>query len=267
MIGKRVLIIEDNKTNRRILGKQVYDWGMIPLNASSAQEALKYIRRGDDFDIVILDMDMEETNGLELIEEIRRCKRTMQIVLLTSLGHHVPPNHAYLTKPLKPSHLHKVLTEILSRQSFSGTVPSAVVNRPGQSNPLRILLAEDNVSSQKVAMQILRKLGYRADIAANGIEVLQALNRQHYDVVLMDIRMPEMDGLEAARIIRQHWPNGPKIIAITAYALEGDKEKCLEAGMDGYIAKPVRKEELAEVLETYGQKGPYQQSTRSPLDG
>ena len=100
---------------------------------------------------------------------------------------------------------------------------------------------------------MLRKLGYRADIVANGIEVLQALNRHNYDVVLMDIRMPEMDGLEATRIIRQHWTNGPKIIAITAYALEGDREKCQEAGMDGYISKPVRKDELAKALEKHGQ--------------
>ena len=121
MISKRVLIIEDNKTNRRILGKQVYDWGMIPLNATSAREALKYIRRGDDFDIVILDTDMQHLNGLELEEDIRRCKGTIPLVLLTSLGHHVPPNHAYLTKPIKPSHLYKVLTEILSSQSFRRT--------------------------------------------------------------------------------------------------------------------------------------------------
>ncbi len=108
------------------------------------------------------------------------------------------------------------------------------------------MLAEDNVSSQKVALQMLKKLGYKADAVANGIEVLQSLERQHYDVVLMDLKMPEMDGLEATRIIRQRWPdNGPKIIAITAYALEGDREKCLEAGMDDYIAKPVQKEDLA----------------------
>ena len=114
---------------------------------------------------------------------------------------------------------------------------------------LRILLAEDNVSSQKVALQMLKRLGYRADVVANGIEALQALERQPYDLVLMDVRMPEMDGLEATRIIRQRWPeNGPKIIAITAYALEGDREKCLEAGMDDYISKPIRMEELAEVL-------------------
>jgi CheY-like chemotaxis protein len=113
-----------------------------------------------------------------------------------------------------------------------------------------LLLAEDNISSQKVALQMLKKLGYKADEVANGIEVLQSLERQHCDVVLMDLRMPEMDGLEAIRIIRQRWTeNGPKIIAITAYALEGDRETCLEAGMDDYIAKPIQKEDLARALK------------------
>jgi len=119
----------------------------------------------------------------------------------------------------------------------------------GETKNLKILLAEDNVSSQKVALQMLKRLGYRADVAANGIEVLQALERQPYDLVLMDVRMPEMNGLEATSIIRQRWPdNGPSIIAVTAYALEGDQERCLDAGMDGYISKPIRIEDLSEKL-------------------
>jgi CheY-like chemotaxis protein len=114
---------------------------------------------------------------------------------------------------------------------------------------LRILLAEDNASSQKVATVILKRLGYKADTVANGLEALEALERQHYDVVLMDVRMPEMDGLEATRVIRQRWPNnGPKVIAITAYALEGDRELCIEAGMDDYIPKPMALEDLKAAL-------------------
>jgi CheY-like chemotaxis protein len=115
---------------------------------------------------------------------------------------------------------------------------------------LKILVAEDNPSNQRVIAQMLNRLGYRADMAANGIEVLQALERQPYDLVFMDVKMPEMDGITATREIRQRWPkNGPKIIAITAYALDGDREKCLEVGMDDYLAKPVQRSELALVLK------------------
>ncbi len=252
LVGKSVLMVSENKTNRRILGKQVYEWGMIPMIAASGREALSWVQRGDDFDIAILDRDMQDMNGLELEKEILKYNKTLPLVLLTSIGQRIPPNHAYLTKPIKPSQLHKVLTEILSRQSAQRAVQSPVVSQPVQNSPLRILMAEDNVSSQKVALQMLKKLGYKADTVANGIEALQALERQHYDLVLMDVRMPEMDGLEATRIIRQRWTdNGPKIIAITAYALEGDREKFIEAGMDDYIAKPVQKEELAKVLSKY----------------
>jgi CheY-like chemotaxis protein len=122
--------------------------------------------------------------------------------------------------------------------------------RPRQPLPLRILLAEDNAVNQKVALQMLNRLGYRADIAANGLEVLQALERQPYDVVLMDVQMPEMDGIDATKKIRERWPGGPKIIAVTAYALEGDRERFIQAGMDDYISKPIQIEELRLALES-----------------
>jgi CheY-like chemotaxis protein len=175
--------------------------------------------------------------------------KTLPLVLLSSLEQRIPPNHAYLTKPIKTSQLHNVLTDIISRQPAQSVVQAAV-GRPCQSNPLRILLVEDNVSGQKVVQGMLKKLGYRADTVANGIEALQAIERQRYDVVLMDIQMPEMDGLEAARMIRQRWPDTePKIIAITANAIDGDRERCLEAGMNDYIAKPVRIEDLKNALK------------------
>lgn len=253
LIGKRVLIVSENKTNRRILRRQVYDWAMIPISAPSGLKALKHISRGDDFDIALLDMDLKGMSGPELEEEIRKCNKTLPLLLLTSLGQRIPPGHAYFTKPIKPSQMKKVLIEILSSvqpvQSRAWMTSAATT---GHSNPLRILLAEDNVSGQKVILGMLRKLGYKADIAANGIEALHALERQHYDVVLMDIKMPEMDGFEASRLIRQRWPDdGPKIIAITAFAVEGDREKCIEAGMNDYIAKPVRMDDLINALSRY----------------
>jgi PAS domain S-box-containing protein len=249
LLGKHMLIVEDNKINRRILSRQVYDWGMIPIAASSGQEALRYVQRGDNFDIAILDMDLQTMDSFELEEEIRKYNKTLPLVLLASLKDRIPPDHAYLTKPIKPSLLHKVLTELLSIQPAKKLSRTFKISQHVQTSSLRILLAEDNVSNQKVAQQMLERLGYKVDIVANGIEALHALERRHYDVVLMDVKMPVMDGLEATRIIRQRWSDkGPKIIAITAYALEGDREKFMAAGMDSYIAKPVQIEDLARVL-------------------
>jgi PAS domain S-box-containing protein len=262
LIGKCALIVEDNKTNRRLLSKQIYDWGMVPMAVSSGQEALGYIQRGDHFDIAILDIDLKDMDSLELEEKIQKYNKYLPLILLTSLGKRIPPNHAYLTKPIKQSQLHRVLTEVLpkadilpkanmlQKEPVRGQIMASETDQPIQSSPLRILLAEDNVSNQMVALQMLKKLGYRADVAANGIEVLQSLERQPYDVVLMDVKMPEMDGLEATRIIRKRWSdNGPRIIAITAYALQGDRDKCLEAGMNDYIAKPIQKDDLARALK------------------
>ena len=252
LVGKHVLIVSDNKTNRRILGAYVHSWGMVPLIASTSQEAMDWIQRGDAFDAAILDMDMRDEDGITLAEEISRYNKTLPQVILTSIGPHPPSDHAHLTKPIKPLQLHSILTNIISTQIAQKSDWSKAIDKEIQMSSLQILLAEDNASSQKVAKQMLKRLGYRVDIVANGIEALQALGRQHYDLVLMDIRMPEMDGLQATRIIRQRWPDkGPKIIAITAYALQGDKEKCIEAGMDDYISKPIKVNELAKVLKKY----------------
>ena len=254
LVGKTVLIVEDNRTNRHILGGYAYSWGMLPLIASSGKDALDWIQRGDTFDIAILDMNTPEMDALTLARMIRKYDKTMPLVVLTSMGQRVNSDlfDAYLFKPIKPSQLQKVLTEIIFLKRTRESDRIRKINGKGEINPMKILLAEDNVSSQKVALQMLKRLGYRADVAANGIEVCQSLERQTYDLVLMDVRMPEMDGLEATRIIRQRWPHrGPKIIAITALALQDDRERCLNAGMDDYISKPMRVEELARVLERY----------------
>jgi len=155
-----------------------------------------------------------------------------------------------LNKPIKPAQLHRVLSDALEAQRSREGGES--IGAQASLSSMRILLAEDNISNQRVTLEMLKKLGYRADAVANGAEAIQALERQPYDLILMDIKMPVLGGIEATRIIRERWPdNGHKIIAITAYALAGDQEKCLAAGMDGYIPKPVQKEDLAEMLSLY----------------
>jgi PAS domain S-box-containing protein len=251
LAGKNVLIVDNNKANRRILGEYAYCWGMAPLIAASSQDALNWLRRGNIFDVAILDADLPETDGLALAEEIRKIDKNMPLILQTSIGHHIDSDipDAYLAKPIKPSQMHEVLVSLLTRRSAQARGIEKV-----QISSMHILLAEDNVSSQKVVRQMLKRLDCTVDVVANGIEALQALQRQPYDLVLMDVRMPEMDGLEATRLIRRRWPeDGPKVIAITAYALEGDREKCLAAGMNDYISKPVKMEELAAILKKFAE--------------
>jgi two-component system sensor histidine kinase/response regulator len=255
--GKRVLIVDDNPTNRHILTLQTQAWGMIPTPAASGQEALSLLRQELTFDLAILDMQMPEMDGMTLAREIRKLPggQALPLIMLTSLGSRGQAElsgefAAYLVKPVKPSQLYDTLLAVLARATPSPRASAAPLV-PFSDKPLRILLAEDNLINQKVTLRLLERLRYRADIAANGFEVLEALQRQPYDVVLMDVQMPEMDGLEATRLIRQRLPAGrqPYIIALTANAMQGDREKCLEAGMDAYLAKPIRLEDLAQVLQ------------------
>jgi CheY-like chemotaxis protein/HPt (histidine-containing phosphotransfer) domain-containing protein len=230
---------------------------MIPTPAASGQEALSLLRQELTFDLAILDMQMPEMDGMTLAREIRKLPggQALPLIMLTSLGSRGQAElsgefAAYLVKPVKPSQLYDTLLAVLARATPSPRASAAPLV-PFSDKPLRILLAEDNLINQKVTLRLLERLRYRADIAANGFEVLEALQRQPYDVVLMDVQMPEMDGLEATRLIRQRLPAGrqPYIIALTANAMQGDREKCLEAGMDAYLAKPIRLEDLAQVLQ------------------
>ena len=257
---KRVLIVDDNATNRRILKLQTEKWGMTARDTERPREALQWIQSGERFDLIITDMHMPELDGLMLTREIRKLQdeKALPIILLTSLGRRelgADELHfsAYLTKPLKPSALYDALAGIFARNLASPTPESAtktVMDKEmGIQHPLRILLAEDNQVNQKLALRILEQMGYRADVASNGLEAVESIERQVYDVIFMDVQMPEMDGLDATRSIRKLTEvTQPHIIAMTANALEGDREMCLAAGMNDYISKPIRVNELVEAL-------------------
>jgi CheY-like chemotaxis protein len=232
----------------------------------SPAEALEWLKRGDPFDLAILDFHMPEMDGLALAKEMRKRRdaKALPLVLLSSLGgretSHLEENAhiwaARLTKPVKQSQLFNILAGIFSKvKATSLPEPSIstvdITPEIAQDNPLRILLVEDNAFNQKVATHLLKRMGYTADLAGNGLEAIQSVERQTYDVILMDVQMPEMDGLEATRQICARWPRGerPRIVAMTANAMAGDLETCLAAGMDDYVAKPIRIHELAEALE------------------
>jgi len=267
--GKRVLIVDDNATNRYILTRQIRSWGMIPVETGNPRQALQWIKEDQRFDLALLDMQMPEMDGVTLAAEIQNYlpdPLSLPLVMLTSLGlrEHETAGvkfAAYLTKPIKPSILYKTLLDVHGVQHVAPALeskPSEFAVQPDKLRSLRILLAEDLVINQKVALQILGRLGYRADVAGNGFEVLEALRRQPYDVILMDVQMPEMDGLETTRRVRSgEWMDNdktgtfqhqPYIIAMTANAMQGDRQICMAAGMDDYMSKPIRVDELVRTL-------------------
>ncbi len=260
--GKRVLIVDDNATNRRVLSLQTGKWGMGSRDTEFPAEALRWLEAGERFDLAILDMHMPEMDGLELARRIRANHPTLPLVLFSSLGRREGGDaetlfSAYLAKPIRQSHLFDTLVSLLAHPSTPKAEPRPAAKprmdpTMAARHPLRILLAEDNVVNQKLALRLLQQMGYRADLASNGIEAIESVARQTYDVVLMDVQMPEMDGLEASRrITAKHAPGArPRIVAMTANAMQGDREECLEAGMDDYLTKPIRVERLVEALNS-----------------
>ncbi|MGL4376798.1 MAG: response regulator, partial [Microcoleaceae cyanobacterium] len=262
--GKRLLIVDDNSTNCQILTRQTESWGMIPIAVNSAQKAWEIISQKTPLDLAILDMQMPEMDGLTLARKIRESPHSkgLYLIILSSMGKQEIYNKlneldltAVLNKPIKQSQLYHILVNFFGGkplESFRGRNGKNSLEIPvlGEKLPLKILLADDHLVNQKVALQILQKMGYRADVAGNGLEVLEALRRQPYDVVLMDVQMPEMDGLEASRRICNEWPSAsrPRIIAMTANAMQGDRDECLAAGMDDYVSKPIHMEELVRAL-------------------
>jgi PAS domain S-box-containing protein len=257
LAGKRILIVDDNATNREIVTRHALSWGMEPLAVELPVAALELIEQGEQFDVAVLDMMMPEMDGLALAGEIRqrRDESELPLLLLTSLGR-LPQLQtggvfsAQLAKPLKASQLYNTLLQLLTGRAGEEEVETVTDGKRARS-ALRILLAEDNAMNQKVALRLLEQLGYRADVAANGREAIEALEQQPYDVVLMDVQMPELDGLDATRQICERWPeeSRPHIVAMTANALPEDREACFAAGMNDYVAKPIRTEELVAALK------------------
>ena len=253
LAGKRVLLVDDNAINRRILDLQTEAWGLHGHSVETGDEALALVERGDPFDLAILDMHMPGMDGLELAHRLRALRADLPLVLYTSLGgagQVDPVFAAVVAKPVKQSQLFDVLVSLLSDGAIErASVDEGSATALGARRPLRILLAEDNNVNQQLAILLLESMGYRADVAANGVEAVEAVNRLPYDLVLMDVQMPEMDGVEATRRIRADGPSPqPRIVAMTANAMQGDREACLAAGMDDYLAKPIRTEELAAAL-------------------
>ncbi len=260
--GRRVLIVDDNNTNRRILAYYLSRWGMKPVALKHPDEALAYISLGETFDLAILDMHMPDMDGVDLARELRKhpAGQDLPIIILTSMGlsrREVEQDvriDGFLTKPLKPSQLFNLVVDILAGR---GGTPEP--SEPARSRfeigmasryPLRILVAEDNAVNRHVICRLLEKLGYSPDVVETGEDVIRALSEKEYDVILMDVQMPKMDGVEATRIIHERFPEDqrPYIIALTAHALAGDREKYLAVGMDAYLSKPLRVEDLIEAL-------------------
>ena len=260
--GLRLLVVDDNATNRRVLALQTAKWGMVPQDSAVPEDALRWVqeaaRAGPAFDLAIIDMHMPGMDGVALARAIRKVAPALPLVLFSSLGRKEAGDTeglfaATLAKPLRQSQLFDMLVTLLAREAAPQRAEAAKPRMDAgmaAAHPLRILLAEDNVVNQKLALRLLQQMGYRADVAANGIEAIECVERQPYDLVLMDVQMPEMDGLEASRRINQRWPNGerPRIVAMTANAMQGDREACLAAGMDDYVTKPIRVEALVEAL-------------------
>lgn len=265
--NKRVLLVDDNQTNLEILIWQCQQWQMLPFATARGKEAISWIKRGDPFDIAILDMAMPEMDGITLGCELRKLKskKELPLILLTSLGKHnedaelINQNFsAYISKPVKQSTLFNTIVNVFANVKQSYQQKSAkqikIDDKLAQNLPLKILLAEDNLINQEFATAILKKMGYKIDVVNNGRDAIVACKKRKYDIVFMDVQMPEIDGLEATREIIKRLPpeTRPKIIAMTANVMKDDRDQCLQAGMDDYISKPVKIQLIQQMLEKWG---------------
>jgi PAS domain S-box-containing protein len=259
--GKTILVVDDNDRNRQILEHQLQSWQMNCIAAGSGFQALEILKRITTIDAAIVDMQMPEMDGVMLARSIREnvAYKKLPLILLSSLGRleHADERGSFaaqLSKPVRPSILLETLLNLFTNRPVvvkeNLHLGAEIDPQMGTKHPLRILLADDNVVNQKVATRMLERLGYRADLAANGLEVLQSVERQTYDLIFMDVQMPEMDGIEASRQIHKRIPAErlPRIVAMTAHALQGDRERFLAEGMDDYLSKPVQFKDMIRAL-------------------
>ncbi|HXB62830.1 MAG TPA: response regulator [Acidobacteriaceae bacterium] len=282
--GVKVLIVDDNRTNRRILDGLVKRWGMNSTVAADGEKALAELsaafEANEPFGLVLTDMHMPKMDGFTLAEYIKQrpelCKST--IMMLTSGGQRGDAARcgelgisAYLLKPVRQSELREAIARVLGAKEQTGTIPVITQSALRESNTARslhILLAEDNAVNQKLAIRLLENRGHQVVLAANGLEALSALEAGSYDLVLMDVQMPIMDGLEATKLLREKERGSghhQAVIAMTALVMKGDRERCMAAGMDGYLTKPIRQEGLDDVLESYMSKKHKEVSGEAPV--
>jgi PAS domain S-box-containing protein len=266
--GRRALVVDDNATNRRLMTALLGAWGMEVLEAPGGEEALAALGE-EPLDVAVLDMLMPGPDGLDLSTSLHERLPDVPVVIASSIGRReieADPRWetagvaAFVTKPIKASPLQAALASVLGvtpEDASEGAAASAIDPELGAKHPLRILLAEDNAVNQTLALRMLEKLGYRADVAGNGIEALEALERQPYDLLLSDVQMPEMDGVEATHRIQERWgpDERPWIVAMTAEAMQGDRERFLAAGMNDYVVKPIRIEDLVSALQRAPRRG------------
>ncbi|HEX9047087.1 MAG TPA: response regulator [Verrucomicrobiae bacterium] len=267
----KILILDDNATSRGVLHEQCRRWGMLPKAVETAAEAMDLLR-GGEFDLALVDLHLREKDGLAVAADIQKLPSAaiLPIVLLTPLGRKKKSHEETrvlfvhtVHKPVKPAQLCSALERaLLSPRATHPPEPAKPETSLAAQIPLRILLVDDNAINQKVAVRILQQFGYEPAVAANGREALDQLDRRPFDFIFMDVMMPEMDGLEATRLLRKRQMVGNYanyqsriiIVAMTAHAMQGDREKCLAAGMDDYLAKPIRPKDVRQMIERWGGK-------------
>lgn len=255
--GRRVLIVDDNQSSRNILSRQLQAWNMLPQCSASGEQAIEILERNSQFDLLIADQAMPQMNGLQLASIVKNKFPQVKALLLATAANEVNKQEqelfsAVMIKPVRQQvlrdHIYAAMREPTREIKTEASLQENIL--PATSN-LRILLAEDNLINQKIAVKLLGKQGYQPAVASNGKEAVEMWSRGQFNMILMDVQMPEMDGLDATRLIRSRPNDQPVIIAMTANVLQGDRDACIQAGMDDYISKPVNPDELYRQLEKW----------------